>query len=187
MSVKVVKTTSTPAQEGASTPSTLPATRNPFLALRQEMDRLFDDFAAGLSWWPFGPRGREVTPFHAFEGLFAPFGGPGIMPRVDVSETEDGYTVTAELPGLDEKDVQVELSDGMLTLRGEKKIEKEDRSKGYHLMERHYGSFQRAFRLPDTINEEKVSASFEKGVLKVVAPKKPEAHKPVRKVEIKGK
>ena len=89
------------------------------------------------------------------------------MPSIDVRETNTDLAVEAELPGMDEKDVSVTLSNGVLTLKGEKKSEREEKKEDYHLMERSYGSFQRSFRLGDTIDPDKVTAAFDKGVLKV--------------------
>ena len=88
--------------------------------------------------------------------------------------------------GLDERNIEVKLSNGCLTIRGEKQEEKEDRQKEYHLSERRYGSFQRTFRVPDEVDADKVEAVFEKGVLRVKLPKRPEAKKNERKVEIKA-
>ena len=107
----------------------------------------------------------------------------GIFPRADVVETEDGFDIEAELPGLAAKDVKIEVADGVITISGEKKSEKQEKTKGYHQQERSYGSFCRSFRLPASVDEKQVSASFENGVLRVSLPKQDEA-KP-RLVEIK--
>lgn len=124
---------------------------DPFNTLRKEIDRLFDD--AGR--WPFG--------------AVAAFGGA--EPRLAVSETETAVEVEAELPGMDEKDVEVALRDDVLTIKGEKKQEREEKKKDYHLMERSYGSFARSVRLPFDADPGSVKAAFEKGVLKVTIPK----------------
>ena len=92
-------------------------------------------------------------------------------------ETETELVVEAELPGMDEKDISVTLNIGVLTLKGEKKSEREEKKDDYHLMERSYGSFQRSFQVADTIDADKVKTVFEKGVLKVTLPKRPEAVK----------
>jgi HSP20 family protein len=97
-------------------------------------------------------------------------------------ETE--LVVEAELPGMDEKDVSVTLSSGVLTLKGKKKSEREEKKDDYHLMERSYGSFQRSFQLADTIDPDKVTATFDKGVLKVTLPKRPEAVKAEKRIPI---
>ena len=106
------------------------------------------------------------------------------MPSTDVRESESELVVEAELPGLDEKDVSVTLKEGMLTLQGEKKSEREEKKDDYHLMERSYGSFQRSFRVPDTIDADKVKATFDKGVLKVTMPKHAEAVKAEKRIPI---
>src|SRR6266508_2226484 len=91
------------------------------------------------------------------------------------SEMDKEIVVEAELPGMDEKDISLALQDGVLTIRGEKKHEYDEEKENYRVMERRYGSFQRSLRLPDTVNEDKVEASFDNGVLKVIVPKRPEA------------
>lgn len=161
----------TPAKEEAK--GTEVATRpagGALWSLRHEMDRLFDDFFSGF------PVGWRREPFATVWGMGAP--------SVDVSETDKAYEIEAELPGMDEKDIELSMSNGVLTIKGERKEEKEDKEK--HVSERRYGSFQRTFRLPETVSEDKVAAEFKKGVLKVTLPKKPEARKPVRKIAIKG-
>ena len=149
----------------------------PFEALRTEIDRLFDDFVPS-SW-----RSSDRSPFAR---SLPSLNGWVIAPAVDVIEREDAFEVTAEVPGLDERNIEVKLSNGCLTIRGEKQEEKEDRQKEYHLSERRYGSFQRTFRVPDGVDADKVEAIFEKGVLRVKLPKRPEAKKNERKVEIKA-
>ena len=128
--------------------------------LRRQMDRLFDSFTG---------------PWHlpASEPLSAMRAWPesSITVRFEVSETDDGFEISGELPGMDEKDVEVVLDNGMLTVKGEKKAESEQKKKDYYVMERHYGSFRRSFRLPDTVDESKVKAKFDKGVLRVTLPK----------------
>ena len=98
-----------------------------------------------------------------------------LTPHVDVKETDKEIVVEAELPGMDEKDISLAVKGGVLTIRGEKKHEHEEEKVNYRMMERRYGSFQRSLRLPDTVDEDKVEASFENGVLKVIVPKRPEA------------
>jgi len=153
----------------------------PFAQLRQEIDRLFDDF------WGGSRRGMMPRLFD-FEPLAKGFKGEMgfVQPKVDVAETDKSYEISAELPGLDEKDVDVTLSDGVLTIRGEKKTEAEEKKKDYYRVERSYGSFQRSFALPDSIDEGRIAATFEKGVLKLVLPKTAEAQKKQRKIEIKA-
>jgi HSP20 family protein len=143
--------------------------RDIFSAMRDEMDRVFSRFEYGLPRWPeLLRRDGSVT-----------------VPELDVRESSNAIVVEAELPGVDEKDVTVSLANGVLSIKGEKKQEKEEKGQNYHLTERSFGSFERAIRLPDTIDEGKVEAKFDKGVLKVTAAKKAEAVKSERKIEIK--
>lgn len=143
----------------------LPRPMDPFTAMRAEMDRVFDtflgpSFAGSLG---LGSGGRS---------LFARRpDGDIVVPSVDVREVDEAILVEAELPGLDEKDVSVTLRDGVLTIKGEKATSTNEKKSDYHLMERSYGSFMRAFRVPDAVDVEKVSATFDKGVLKVTLPK----------------
>ena len=143
--------------------------RDVFSAMRDEMDRMFERFEQGWPRWPtlFRHDG-EIT-----------------VPELDVRENTRSITVEAELPGVDEKDVSVTLANGMLTIKGEKKQEKEEKGENYYVAERSFGSFERAVRLPDSVDEAKVEAKFDKGVLKITAAKKPEAVKAERKIEIK--
>ena len=106
--------------------------------------------------------------------------------RVDVVDTEKAYEVTAELPGMDEKNVEVKLANGALTIKGEKKEEKEkEKNKDYHVSERRYGSFQRSFTVPDGVDEDKIEATFKNGVLTVSLPKTAEAQKKEKQIAIK--
>ena len=94
-----------------------------------------------------------------------------MAPKVEVSEDAKAYEITAELPGVEEKDVNLALRDDVLTLSGEKKSEREEKKKGYHVAERSYGSFRRSFRLPDDVNPDKISAKFDKGVMTITLPR----------------
>ena len=107
------------------------------------------------------------------------------LPSVDISETKDSYIVKAELPGLEAKDVNVNLSGDLLTIKGEKKKEAEDKEEQHYCVERYYGSFQRVFQLPSGVKGDKIAATFEKGVLKITLPKAEEAKK--KEIEIKVK
>jgi HSP20 family protein len=107
------------------------------------------------------------------------------FPTVDISETKDKLLIKAELPGLDAKDVDVTMSGDILTIKGEKKKEEEQKDEHYYSCERYTGSFQRSFRLPVNIKADKIEASFEKGVLRITLPKTEEAKK--KKIEIKAK
>ena len=149
---------------------------HPFENLRSEIDRLFDEFSVG---WPRLPFGRQLEPIWR--------GGFELQPAVEVTEDDKEYRVTAELPGLDEKNVEVSLSDDVLTIKGEKKEETEEKKKDTYVSERRFGSFQRSFSLPDGVDANKIEASMRKGLLTVLLPKSAEAQKKSRKVEIKAK
>ena len=109
-----------------------------------------------------------------------------LKPRVDVREAEGDYTVTAELPGLDEKELKVELNDGYLTIEGEKKAERDDDSGDFHVVERTFGTFKRTFQVPKDVNVDGIDAAFKNGVLTVVLPKKEEAKKTVKTISVKA-
>ena len=140
-----------------------------FMAFRREMNRAFDDTFRG-----FG------IPGPAFGRM--PTGT--LMPQIDVSESEHEIQVTAELPGIDEKDVHVTLADDMLTIRGEKKAEREQKDHDYHLMERSHGTFLRALPLPFTADPSQVKAVFKNGVLTVTIPKPKEVQQKQRRIEV---
>ena len=145
-----------------------------FGAMRDEMDRMFERFEHGWTRWPSLAR--------AFPASAA---SVGMVPDLDVRDDGKQLTIEVDLPGMDEKDVAVTLASGLLTIRGERKSEREERKDNYYLAERSYGTFQRSLRLPDTIDESKLEARFDKGVLKVTAPKRPEAVKAEKRIEIK--
>jgi HSP20 family protein len=153
----------------------------PFEALRREVDRLFDDFHTRGWLAPFRRSMFDVEPFWRHEKSW------GSMPAVDLVDKGSAYEITAELPGMEEKDIEVKVAAGMLTITGEKNEEKEEKKKDYFLSERRYGSFQRSFALPDGVDEEKIAAAFKNGVLTVTLPKKPEAVKKERKISIGAK
>ena len=138
----------------------------PFGSLRRDMERLFEDFARDFGWGP------------------PALAGAGTAPRVDVSETESEIKLQAELPGVDEKDVEGLREDGRLTVKGEKKQEKEETKPDSYLHERSYGSFARTIALPFEADPDKVKASFAKGVLTVTVPKPPEAKATQKKIPI---
>jgi HSP20 family protein len=103
-----------------------------------------------------------------------------------MSEDDKAYKISAELPGLDAKDVDVSVSGNMLILKGEKRQEKEEKDKNYYFSERAYGSFQRAFELPASVDHDKVAADFSKGVLTITLPKTPGAQKQQKKIEVRS-
>jgi HSP20 family protein len=141
--------------------------RDPFYRLQHEMNRLFDE---------------AFTRFPSFGSSFA----ADVSPRIDICETDRALEVEAELPGVSENDVDIELADNVLTIRGEKRSEKQDKGKnGYQYMERSYGSFSRSIPLPFEVDSNKVDASFKDGVLKLTLPKPPEAQRRTKKIEIK--
>jgi len=135
-----------------------------FERMRREMDRIWDTFfERGIS------RGEEEE---------------GWLPSLDVAETKNEIVVKAEVPGMDPKDIDISLSDGLLTIKGEKKQEREEKEENYHLVERSYGSFTRSIRLPKEIQSDKINASYKNGVLKVVLPKSEEAKKKEIKIKV---
>ncbi len=133
--------------------------------LRREMDRLWDDY--------FGPSRRALQPL---EGEWAP--------AVDVSESGEQITITAEVPGMDAKDIEISLVGDILTIKGEKKAEREEKGENFHMVERSYGSFSRSLKLPAGVDPDKVEASYKQGVLTIALPKKEEV-KP-KAIEIKA-
>jgi len=161
--------------------TSVPAGWQTFENLRQEMERLFDDFRFDFGRSPFR-RGRfDLEPFWRREMSWA------ATPAVDIAEKDNAYEITAELPGMDEKDIEVKYADGMLTIKGEKQVDKEEKKKDYHLSERRYGSFQRSFSVPSGVDSDKLEAKFVKGVLTVTLPKSPEAKSKEKKVPIAAK
>jgi HSP20 family protein len=154
--------------------------RRPFENLRREIDRLFDDFSQGF--WR-SPLSATLADMEAY--LPRKFGWSA-APAVDFVENDKSYKLTAELPGMDEKNIDVKVVDGGLMIKGEKKEEKEDKAKNYYMSERRFGSFERYFRLPNGVDAEKIDAQFKNGVLSVTLPKKPEAQKPEKKIEVKA-
>jgi HSP20 family protein len=152
----------------------------PLETLRREMDRLFEDFDRDFWRFPFRRSVFDIEPFSRRELKW------GAAPAVDVVEKENAYEITAELPGMDEKNIEVKLTDGGLTIKGKKQEEKEEKKKDYYLHERHFGSFERCFAVPENVDADKIEASFKKGVLTLKLPKKPEAVKPEKKIEVKA-
>ena len=147
-----------------------PATReasDPFVAFRREVDRMFDSF--------FGGFGRELGP-----------GWAGIRPAIDLAETDKDVVLTAELPGVSEKDLDLSVSGNTLTIRGEKKEERDQKNGDISYVERRYGSFARTVQLPFEPGDEKIEAKFDKGVLTVRVPKPADVQKAVRRIEVKA-
>ena len=125
----------------------------PFLSLQREIDRLFDDFTRGFPTLSMMPPGGML------------------MPVTDVTETDKEIEISAELPGLEEKDVQINLSNNVLSIKGEKKAEKERKEIDFRMVERSYGAFERTIELPEGVNPDSIKATIAKGVLTVTVPK----------------
>lgn len=143
---------------------------NPFRALWDRMDRLFEDLASGFDMMGFWDRPRA-------RGAF--------VPSISVAENDDTVTVSAELPGMDDKDVEVTLTRDTLTIKGEKKVEHEDKGHRHYRYERSYGSFERHIPLPAEVETDNAKAVFSKGVLTVTLPKTPEARSSRKRIPIK--
>ncbi len=147
------------------------ASNDPFSLFRSEMDRLFDNF---------------LSDFPARGNLTSLRGSAFTTPNIDISESDKEISISAELPGLDEKDFEVTLVDDVLTLKGEKKYEHEEKDGDRHYTERSYGSFSRSVRLPFSAAESDVNAEFEKGILKISIQKPEEIQSRVKKIEVKS-
>ena len=156
-----------------------PAARDYFGGLRDEIERVFEDFDRGMWGLPARWRGLRMEPVWRPKMPFA------MTPSVDICEKEDMYEVTADLPGLDEKNVEVALSGDMLTIKGQREEKKEEKKKDYYVSERQFGAFERSFHIPEEVETGKIEAKFKNGVLTVSLPKKPDAVKAEKKISIK--
>ncbi len=154
---------------GSNLPSFFGRDRDGLGSLFREVERTFDDFS-------------RRTPFAGF----ARFGNGVAMPKIDIAEGKDGLDIMAELPGVDEKDIDVTLANGMLTIRGEKKSERDesDKDKNWQLVERSYGTFSRTIELPYDVESDKVAAKFDKGVLHIHLPKPAASVRKEKRIEI---
>ena len=150
----------------------------PLASARRDIDRFFESLAPGF------PRVMDFDPFRQL-GSAVEFGYGDMVPHVEVSEEEKSYEISAELPGVNEKDVSVSLQEHVLTLSGEKKSEREEEKKGYLMSERRYGSFRRSFRVPDDVDENKITAKFDKGVMSISLPKAATAKPKGRQIPVK--
>lgn len=151
----------------------------PMESIRRDLNRLFEDF--GDLWRsPLRQGLLGAEPLWSRELTWA------AMPAVDVAEKDKAYEITAELPGMDDKNIEVKVANGMLTIRGEKKEEKEEKKKDYYLSERRYGSFERRFPVPEGVESDKIEASFKKGVLTVTLPKTAPVQAAEKKIAIKA-
>jgi HSP20 family protein len=146
-----------------------PRSRGLFEEFRDEMNRVFERFETG---WPHWSLQSARWPSSV------------MVPDLDVHDNDKSMTIEVELPGVEEKDVTVTYNNGYLTIKGEKRTQREEKKDNYYLAERSFGSFERSLRLPDTLDESKIEARFDKGVLKISAPKRPGAQKAERKIEI---
>ena len=153
---------------------------HPMESLRKEVDRLFEDFNHG-AWhlsshrWPFDmePAWRRLSSMN-------------IVPAVDIAEKDKAFEISVELPGMQEKDVDVSVANGVLRIKGEKKEEVEEKKKDYFLSERRYGSFERSFQIPEAVDADRIDAKFSGGVLKLTLPKSAQAQKKEKKIEVKA-
>jgi HSP20 family protein len=151
-----------------TTPSRYREEGDPFMTLHREMNRLFDDVF----------RSFDVAPFGSLSSAGRTMG----WPSVELSETDKDLRISAELPGMDEKDVEVLVDDGVLTIRGERKSETEDKDR--HFSERYYGRFERSIALPYEVEEDKAEASFRNGVLTVTLPTSAKAQDKTKRIAI---
>lgn len=145
-----------------------PSLARPYSSLQREINRLFDSFWSETALSP-----TDWTS-----------GASSLQPKMDIAENEKAYIVTAELPGMEEKDIELSIHNGVLTLKGEKRQSKEEKENNYMRMERSYGAFYRAIPFPAKIEDEKARADFKNGVLTVAIPKSAEALKATKKVPI---
>ena len=159
-----------PWKKNDETPALRRQETDPFGQLRREIDQMFDGMLGG---W--------TRPMNLLDRRLGNW-----MPQVELSETGKEIRVTAELPGMEEKDLEVSVLDGALTLRGEKSQEHEEEKGDVHRSERQYGMFERTIPLPAPVEIEKVKASFKKGVLKIILPKTREAQSNRRVIQIES-
>jgi HSP20 family protein len=146
-------------------------------SFRSEMDRLFDRFVRGFGLPSLRSMADFEPPWRSF--IFS-------APPIDMTEDDMAYKISAELPGLDTKDVEVSVSGDRLVLKGERRQEQEEKNQNYHLSERTYGSFQRSFELPASVDRDKIAADFSKGVLTITLPKTAATQQQRKKIEIKS-
>lgn len=140
---------------------------DPFASLHRELSRVLDDV------WPSGAPANLMS-------------AASTSLRLDVKEDEKSFYVIADLPGMSEKDVDVTFQDGVLTIRGEKKVERDEKKDTWHIVERSYGSFARQLSLPTNIDADKIDAKFDKGVLSISLPKVPDEQTKAKKIEVKS-
>jgi HSP20 family protein len=166
-------------QTSGAPPSASVQARRPFDSLRREVDRLFEDFTLNPFRLPLRRPMFDLEPFRQADSWVA-------QPAIDLVERDSAYELTAEAPAIEEKNIEVEVANGVLTVKGQKEEDKIEKKQDYHLRERRFGSFARSVRIPETVDADKIEASFKNGLLKVTLPKKPVAQKPTKKIEVKG-
>lgn len=152
---------------------------HPVDQLRTEVDRLLNDFLRGYWHVPFRHAAVDVEPIWRGDVRFA------ATPAVDIVDKDEAYKLTAELPGVNEKQVEISFSNGSLAIEGKKDEEPDDARQDHFISERRYGDFHRSFRVPNGVDSDKIEASFKNGVLSVTLPKTVEARRKQKKVEIK--
>jgi len=148
-------------------------------SLHKDMDRLFEDF-----WKGSGRHSMMTAPWQSMMGQ--PMEYSAVMPRVDETEDEKAFHIHVELPGMDQEDVDITLSNGMLTIRGEKKREEEEKGKDFYRKERSFGAFRRTLPIPSEVDEKGIEASFKKGILYIELPKTEAARKKVTHIDVKA-
>ncbi len=150
------------------TEATVPTVPAVFTRLRDEVDRLFDDFS-------FARPSRSIF---AFAGL------PDVVPAMELTDKKDRYELSLEIPGMEEKDIDIETADGVMTISGEKRQESEEKTDGYLVSERSYGSFKRQLTLPADVDPDAIKAKYASGVLKLTLKKDKTAQSRVKKIAI---
>jgi len=149
---------------------------HPVQQFHQEIDRMFDDFFRGFGFPAMG-FGRVVPSLAQSEWL---------KPTVDIAASEREYTISVEIPGVEEKDFNLDLSDGTLRISGQKRQEREEKEMNYYRMERSFGSFQRVVSLPEDVDEDGITAKYSNGVLTIKLPRKSKPKTESRKIAING-
>jgi len=149
---------------------------HPLARIHDEINRLFDDFFKEFSMPGFDFYG-DMTPVATGEWL---------KPTLDIAETDKEYTISVELPGVSEKDINLELIDDTLKISGEKKQEKEEKEKNYYSMERSYGAFQRVLSLPEDADRDNIQAAYKNGIMTIKIPRKADSESNAKRIEIKG-
>jgi HSP20 family protein len=151
-----------------------------FSDLRREMDSMFEDFTRDMFRFPARTRQGDNDAMSRWSNRFS------MQPAVDVVEKDDTYRITAELPGMEQKNVDVRIAGNVLTIKGEKSDTKEEDVRGTHVSERRYGMFERSFSLPDGVDQDKIEATISNGVLTLTLPKSEQARAREKKIQIKS-